>query len=240
MDFVNVLEDALNYTKEGIFGRADRWTKLIIAIICLGIPLNGYVMRIYRGAQPAPEVDEWGTLFIDGIRLLIVGLIYTIPILIVWILTYGLNLMRFISAGMDSSVMDSWSPNLGLMILMNVIEIIVAILLPVASIRFARTGSFSEAFNFNAIIDTIKRIGWINYVVAIVLIAVVIGIPLCIIIFGLIIVGGIVAYLLGFGVPAILAIVAIAVLILLIIMPLIGVFQARYMTRIYDSAVPEA
>jgi hypothetical protein len=240
MDFVNVLEDALNYTKEGIFGRADRWTKLIIAIICLGIPMNGYVMRIYRGAQPAPEVEEWGTLFVDGLKLLIVGLIYTIPILIVWILTYGLNLMRFISAGMDSTVMDSGSPNLGLMILMNVIEIIVGILLPVASIRFARTGSFSEAFNFNAIIDTIRRIGWINYLVAIVLIAVVIGIPLCIIVFGLIIVGGIVAYLLGFGVPVVLAIVAIAVLILLIIMPLIGVFQARYMTRVYDSAVPEA
>ena len=239
MDYVNVLEDALNYTKEGIVNNMSRWAKLIVSIICLGIPMNGYVMRIYRGTLPAPEVDQWGTLFVDGLKLMIVGIIYTIPILILWILTYGSNLMRLISEGMNSTAMDSWTPNPGLTLLMYVIEIIVGIMLPVASIRFARTNSFSEAFNFSAIIDTIKQIGWINYLVAIVLIAVLISIPICILIFGLILVGGIIAFALGFNNIVILAIIAIAVLILLVIIPLIGVFQARYMTRIYDSAVPE-
>ena len=83
MDYLNVLEVALNYTKEGIFNNMNRWTKLMVAIICLGIPMNGYVMRIYRGTQPAPEVDQWGTLFVDGLKLMIVGIIYTIPIFIV-------------------------------------------------------------------------------------------------------------------------------------------------------------
>ncbi len=240
MDYANVLDDALHYTKEGIFANGSRWIKLIVAIICLGIPMNGYVMRIYRGTLPAPEVDQWGTLFIDGLKLMIVGFIYAIPILIVWLLAYGSLILGVVSGSMNSSAMNHWSPNLGLMLVMNVIEIFVGIILPVASIRFARTNSFSEAFNFSAIVDTIKKIGWINYLVAIVLIAIVIGIPVCIIIFGLILMGGIAAYLLGFGNLVILAIIAIAVLVLLIIMPLISVFQARYMTRVYDSAVPEA
>jgi len=239
MDYLNVLEDALNYTKEGIFNNMNRWTKLMVAIICLGIPMNGYVMRIYRGTQPAPEVDQWGTLFVDGLKLMIVGIIYTIPIFIVWMLAYGSMLMGLLSGSMNTSAMDSWTPNLGLMLLMNVIEIIVGIILPVASIRFARTNSFSEAFNFSAIVDTIKKIGWINYIVAIVLIAVVIGIPICILIFGLVLVGGIIAFVLGFGTMVILAIIAIAVLVMLFIMPLIAVFQARYMTRVYDSAAIE-
>ncbi|MDO8871981.1 MAG: DUF4013 domain-containing protein [Methanoregula sp.] len=239
MDYVNLLDDALTYTKEGIFGKADRWTKLIVAIICLGIPMNGYVMRIYRGATPAPEVDRWETLFVDGLKLMIVGFIYAIPIFIVWILAYGSMLMGVISGSMTTSAIDGWTPNLGLMLLMYVVEIIVGIILPVASIRFARTNSFPEAFNFSAIVDTIKQIGWINYIIAIVLIAVVIGIPICILIFGFILVGGIIAFALGFGNMVILAIIAVAVLILLVILPLIGVFQARYMTRVYDSAAIE-
>ncbi len=51
MDFGTMLDDAFAYTKQGVFENADRWLKLIIAILCLGIPMNGYVMRIYRGAQ---------------------------------------------------------------------------------------------------------------------------------------------------------------------------------------------
>ena len=120
----------------------------------------------------------------------IVGIVYTIPILIVWILAYGSMLMGLLSGSLNTSAMDNWTPDLGLTLLMYVIEIIVAIILPVASIRFARTSSFSEAFNFSAIVDTIKKIGWINYLVAIVLIAVIIGIPTCILIFGLILEGG--------------------------------------------------
>ena len=59
MDYSHVLDDAFHYTKEGIFGSADRWMKLILAIICLGIPMNGYVMRIYRG-QTRPRKSTSG------------------------------------------------------------------------------------------------------------------------------------------------------------------------------------
>ena len=239
LDYVKVLGDGWNYTKEGVFGKTGRWMKLIVAIICLGIPMNGYVMRIYRGAETAPEVDGWKSLFVDGLKLIIVGFIYAIPILIIWMLAYGSMLMRLLSGSMNTSALESWTPNLALIILLYVVEIIVGIILPVASIRFARTNRFSEAFNFSAILDTIKQIGWINYIIAIILIAVVIGIPVCILINGLILVGGIIAFALGFGNMIILVFVAIAVLILLVILPLIAVFQARYMTSVYDSAAIE-
>ncbi|MFA6226253.1 MAG: DUF4013 domain-containing protein [Methanoregula sp.] len=238
MEYGNLLDDALHYTKEGIFGREDRWMKLILAIICLGIPMNGYVMRIYRGATPAPEVDQWGTLFVDGLKLIIVGIIYAIPMMIIWAFLYGSMLLAVMQG--NTAAMGNWSPNLGLVPLLYVVEIIICIIYPVAAIRFARMGSFSEAFNFSAILELIKKIGWINYIIALILIALVIGIPVFIIIFGMILIGVISMFMLGGSTIAVLGFIAAAILIILILAPLFGVFQARYMTRVYDSAVPAA
>ena len=124
--------------------------------------------------------------------------------------------------------------------LMYVLEIIIAIIMPVAAIRFARTGSFSEAFNVGAILETIKKIGWINYLIALVLITVVIAVPVCIIIFGMILIGGISMFMLGGNTVTLLGFIAAALLIVLALAPLLTVFQARYMTRVYDSAAREA
>ena len=237
MDYSHVLNDAFHYTKEGIFGSVDRWLKLILATICLGIPMNGYIMRIYRGADPAPEVDQWGTLFADGLKLIVVGLIYAIPVMIVWVFVYG-GMILILLQGNDTT-MENWSPNIGLLGLFYVLEIIIGIIMPVAAIRFARTASFSEAFNIGAILETIKKIGWINYIIALILIAVVIAVPVCIIVFGMILVGGISMYMLGGSTVALLGFIAAAVLIVLTLAPLLSVFQARYMTRVYDSAARE-
>ena len=219
MDYSHVLNDAFHYTKEGIFGSADRWMKLILATICLGIPMNGYIMRIYRGADPAPEVDQWGTLFVDGLKLIVVGLIYAIPVMIVWAFVYGGMMLTLIQG--NTAAMENWSPNFGLMGLMYLLEILIGIIMPVAAIRFARTGSFSEAFNFGAILETIKKIGWINYIIALVLIAVVIAIPVCIIVFGMILIGGISMFMLGGNTVTIFGFIAAAVLIILTLAPLL-------------------
>lgn len=242
MDFGMILDDAFAYTKQGIFENTDRWLKLIIAILCLGIPLNGYVMRIYRSAHPAPEVDNWGSLFIDGLKLMIVGLGYAIPVFILYALIYGDIFIAALSGTtghMDSTRVSGWAPNIGLVLLMFLVEIAVWLIVPVASIRFARTNSFSEAFNFSAIIEYIRKIGWINYILALFLIALIIGIPIAILVFGFILLGGMILFIFKVGTIAILGFILALVMIILTLAPLFTVFQARYMTRIYDSAEPE-
>jgi hypothetical protein len=113
--------------------------------------------------------------------------------------------------------------------------------MPVASIRFARTGIFAEAFNFSAIVGTIGRIGWLIYIVALLLVSIVVSIPIFILIFGFILVGAISLVLFKeAGVFLFLGLLVLGVLLILVISPLIGVFQARYMTRLYDSAIPPA
>ncbi|PKL64612.1 MAG: hypothetical protein CVV32_08045 [Methanomicrobiales archaeon HGW-Methanomicrobiales-3] len=234
MEFGALLDDAFSYTKEGILCNISRWAALILAVICLGIPMNGYAMRIYRGTDTAPDVDRWGTLFIDGIKLVIVGLVYSIPILVVWAFIYGSMILTLGQGNLEAA--GNFEPNLALLLLMYAVEIAVGIIMPIASIRFARTGSFGEAFNFGAIFGTIGKIGWINYLLALIILTLVIGIPIFILMFGIIIVGGGGIYLVvGGGVELLFAIAGLLILAMLILSPIIGVFQARYMTRVYES-----
>ena len=85
--------------------------------------------------------------------------------------------------------MASFEPNFLLMMLFYIVEFAVVLIMPVASIRFARTGIFAEAFNFSAILGTIGRIGWLIYIVALLLVSIVVSIPIFILLFGFILVG---------------------------------------------------
>jgi hypothetical protein len=147
-------------------------------------------------------------------------------------------LLSLVQGQIDDAAVKSFTPNLVLMILMYIIEIIVGIIMPVASIRFARTGSFSEAFNFSAILETIGKIGWINYIIALILVSLVIAIPICILVVAIILIAGATIFLLKLGLAALLGFIVLGVLLILVLAPLFGVFQARYMTQVYDSAAP--
>ena len=239
MDFTEILGDAFAYTREGVFGNMNRWLKLILAILCLGLPFSGYIMRIYRGKAPAPDVDEWGTLFVDGLKLFFVGIVYAIPLIILWAFIYGPFFLGIASGTMKESALATWEPNFVLMIVFYIVDLAIAVIMPIASIRFARTGIFTEAFNFSGITGTIGRIGWINYVVALLLVSIVVSIPIFVLIIGFIIVGAVSLVLLKeAGLLVILALLALGILLMLILAPLFGVFQARYMTRLYDCAAP--
>jgi hypothetical protein len=122
---------------------------------------------------------------------------------------------------------------------MYLVEIIVGLIVPIASIRFARTNSFSEAFNIGAILEYIGKIGWINYIIALILVTLVIAIPIGIIILGFILLGGIILFIFKIRNIAILGFIFALVLVILTLVPLFTVFQARYMTRVYDSEVLE-
>jgi hypothetical protein len=230
MDYGTVVHDALSYATEGVYHRTERWLKLILATILLAIPLSGYIVRIYRGAAPAPEVENWRSLSLDGLKLMVIGLIYALPVIIISLIPYLFTSHSVGKVTSTSAMGQLWL--LGTyVVLLFIFEVILAIFIPVASMRFARTRDFYEAFNFRALLDSIKRIGWLNYILALILIMIILGIPIFILEMIFLVIGmmaGHILYALG----------AFFVLIIIISPPL-SVFQARYLTEVYDSGSPQ-
>jgi hypothetical protein len=235
MEYGNMLGESFAYAKEGVVNKMNKWIMLIIATIILTIPLMGYLMQICRGTKPAPEVGNWGKLFIDGIMLAIVAVIYMIPIFILTFLMFGAAIVGAIFE--DPTAVMAGMAAAGILFLVYIIvAIIIGLIAPMAMIRFARSGSIGEAFNFNAIRAHIGKIGWINYIIALIildLVILVIGIPVGIILFVLLALTGILTVALseiGFLLGGL-----ISVIVVLALIPVITVFLARYITQIYDT-----
>jgi hypothetical protein len=226
MDFEKILGDSFAYTKEAIAGKWMQWLLLVIATILLCLPLFGYILKIFRGEKPAPEVADWGTLFVDGIKYAIVSLVWAIPLLILFFVLIGAAFLPFssiTSVSESGSQASSGNPAviLGALGVYLVVVIIVGLLTvffsTIGIIRFARTGSMGEAFNFREISATIGKIGWGTYIISLV------------VLFVALIVVEIVITILGM-------IPVLGVIIQVVFIAPVMIFEARYLCQVYDAA----
>jgi hypothetical protein len=187
---------------------------LIIAIL-LSAFYTGYEVKILRGETPLPTVSGYGRLFSDGIKYIVIELVYSIPVLIIVGLTLGAAFMSALSAGPD---MEALFPIIGGVIIGIIIALIVAFIIGlfavIGVVRFARTGSMREGFNLGAIRATIGKIGWGSYILALIIVTVIVVIVELVI--------GVIPYIGG--------------ILQLIISPFITVFSARYIALLYNSA----
>lgn len=172
MDFGNMIGDSFEYAKEAVVGKWTQWLMLVIATIILGIPLAGYSLKVLRGEKPAPEVTDWGTLFIDGIKYLIISIILMIPAMIVMFFTVGVAALGTMTSDPTAAMTAIGGMMAGLLVFFIVL-VITLLFEIIGVIRFARTGSMGEAFNFGAILETIGKIGWGSYIIALIVLMIV-------------------------------------------------------------------
>jgi hypothetical protein len=172
MDFGNMIGDSFEYAKEAVVGKWTQWLMLVIATIILGIPLAGYSLKVLRGEKPAPEVTDWGTLFIDGIKYLIISIIWMIPAMIVMFFTVGVAALGTMTSDPTAAMTAIGGMMAGLLVFFIVL-VITLLFEIIGVIRFARTGSMGEAFNFGAILETIGKIGWGSYIIALIVLMIV-------------------------------------------------------------------
>ncbi|NYT06843.1 MAG: DUF4013 domain-containing protein [Methanomicrobiales archaeon] len=231
MDIGDMLSDSLNYAIEAVWQKWGRWILLIVSTIIFPLIL-GYVMEIYRGTKPAPELRNWGKLFIDGLKLIVAWIIYMIPVIAVMLIFGG---WAFFTAIQQSALYGGpdalfTNPDLFMPILAGfliglvvaiVLGIVISLIANIGVIRMARQDRFGEAFNFGGILATIRQIGWGSYIVALII---------------LFIVMLVFSFILGL----IAAIPYIGWIIYFILIPPLSIFQARYLTQLYESGEPPA
>lgn len=216
MDFGNMIGESFEYTKVAVAGNYKKWPMLVIATILLGIPLFGYLMKVLRGENPSPEVKDWGALFIDGIKYLVVAVIYAIPLIIVGVLVVRAGIAGILS-GTAADMMTAFGLIAAGLMLIFIIAIFIAFFEITGVVRLARTGSMAEAFHFHAILASVKKLGWDQYLIAI----------------GILIIAG---FIMGIIFTVLIIIPVIGGIICICLIAPFALFIARYMCVLYDNA----
>jgi len=228
MGIGELLGSSFNYAKDALVGKWVRWIVLLICTIIQGItfciiPLvNGYIVRVFEGADTAPEVDRWGKLFVDGWKLNIIGIVYfLIPLiiaLIVLALTAGFGelTLLFENIANPGALLGMFMGSLAVTAIVFIIfAIIFGLFGVIGMVKFARSGKMGDAFHFSEIIAQIGKIGWGKYIVAL-----------------------IVFFIIIFIIVIILSLIPIiGWIILFIIEPLLAIWQGRFYSKLYDAGV---
>lgn len=223
MDIGEIISDSIKYP-------SSSWGKvLILGIITIAsvliVPiflLIGYVFRIIKatlaGIDELPEFDEIGDMFVDGLKVFVVGIVYSIP---VWIISVIVGLLM---GGNSAAATASLGPGYLLAVLLgNIVFFIIALIIGLIEIMAIANmayndGDLGAAFRFSEILDIIAVIGWGKYIATYIVIVIIAAI-------GVIIGALTMIILIGF------------ILLPLIILPYVIMFEARGIALLFAEAV---
>ncbi|MBM4240871.1 MAG: DUF4013 domain-containing protein [Euryarchaeota archaeon] len=226
MDIGEIATDALRYPfsdfkKVIILG-------ILFIISFLIIPaflVLGYVFKALKacivGVSELPDLDDWGGMFVDGLKVFVVQLVYfIIPFLIIFvgILASIASIMSIQSEGTFISPTAAIGTITGVAIIGVFLMIVIIPIFAMAVANMAYyNGELGAAFRFSEIIDKIGKIGWVDLIIWYVVLW---------IIFFII---GIVSSILG-----LIPVIGWIILILLVY-PYLYLFLARYTALLYIS-----
>jgi hypothetical protein len=222
MDIGEIISDSIKYP-------SSSWGKvLILGIITIAsiliVPiflLLGYMFRIIKatlaGIDELPEFDEIGEMFVDGLKVFVVGFIYAIP---VWIISAIVGLL---TGGTTATTADIGTGYALAFILGNIVTFIIAViiglieLMAIANMAY-NDGDLGTAFRFSEILDIISTIGWGKYIITYIVIVILASI--------------------GVVIGALTMIILIGFILLpLIIMPYVIMFEARGIALLFTEAM---
>jgi hypothetical protein len=150
---------------------------LIFMIVLIGfVPLlivTGYTVLLIRNVMngvehPLPEWEDWGELFILGLKLVIVQFIWALPLII-------LSTGSSIPAALTENSSNAQGFLIALSAVCGCLSFIVGILYslvePVVTFLFARDGEFAAAFDFGRVFRLVRD-NIVNLIVAMIISAV--------------------------------------------------------------------
>lgn len=225
MDIGDIISDSIKYP-------SSNWGKvLILGVIMIAsiliVPIflvYGYVFRIIKatlaGLDELPEFDEIGEMFVDGLKIFVVAIVYAIPVWIIsWIFGAIMgSTMTATTVSLDPTMI--WALFLG-NILFAIVAVIIGLIEVMAIANMAYyDGDLGAAFRFSEILDYISRIGWGKYIATYIVIA-------------------IIAFI-GFLIGMLTLFILIGIILLpLVIAPYIAMFGSRAIALLFIDAVAE-
>lgn len=178
-----MLEDGLSYPMQG-----DSWIGRVViggVLLFFGILLipviffQGYLLRVLgstvRGEAEPPAWEDWGGLFVDGLKSLGVTFVYGIVPIIVFVGIGGVLI------GLGGAAGDSGAgiiAGFGILTFLLFIPVmfIVYYLVPAALSNMAVEGSFGAAFDFEMISDVVLSVDYLVAVLMPIIVGVIVNI----------------------------------------------------------------
>ena len=241
---LDIYKDALEYS-------AKDWTKLVILGIItlfsfLIIPvflITGYnykviekaVNGVINGRDPLPEFDDLIGMFIDGLKMVIVQVVYLLVPVITFIIC---ACVAGILSGMASSVIMIIGA-----IISFILFIVAELMIQMGICHMAyNKGSFSKALAFGEIKEVIDEIGWFECIVTyigLIIITLVIAIVVTTIIGIIFTAFGISGAILGAnpGGIFILGVFINSAITMFIVGPYLGIFNSRSIGLLYTMQI---
>jgi hypothetical protein len=131
------------------------WLLLIPAILAAAL-INGYMVEIIRkviggNLDDLPDWDNWGELIVDGLKVIIIQLVYALPAIIL-----GVCLTIPMAAVSDNAEGFGVFLAVVLSCLLMIWAIVVSIVLPAATAVFAATNDLAAAFRFGDVFALVR------------------------------------------------------------------------------------
>ena len=143
--------------------------KLLIGILLSILPIInffslGYVLEsaklTLKKKNDLPEWENWKDMFIHGLSIFLVYIIYMIPTIILITLAIGFGFLKalivwLIKGSLTISILEGIKTAAPLLISGMLLTFVVSYLLPIITINYIKTWKFSDAFKFKDIFDKV-------------------------------------------------------------------------------------
>ncbi|HJS17247.1 MAG TPA: DUF4013 domain-containing protein [Anaerolineales bacterium] len=144
---------------------------VISMVPILNFAMTGYMIEIVRNLmrgvqQPLPNWDDFGRKFMDGLMLVLVGLVYALPILLLSCLPLSfMAVPAILSSNGDMQYVAEALAGVGGVLLAGmaclfvVYGLVLSVIFPAVYILYAREGTFASCFKLREVFDIIGKNG---------------------------------------------------------------------------------
>ena len=241
---LDIYKDSFEYS-------AKDWKTLIILGVCcffsfLLIPaflITGYNYRVIgtavhgviNGRDPLPEFDDLIDMFVDGVKVVIVQIVYFIIPALIFLIFVAI-------AGHVGGVLSSALMIVGCLITF-IVGIVAFLMEQIALSHMAyNEGAFSKAFAFSEILEVIGDIGWLECLITylgLIIITVAISVIVTTIIGAIFAVFGISGFVLGVDASGVFVLGAFvnAMITMFIVGPYLSIFNSRAVGLLYSMQI---
>lgn len=161
------------YSTPGSVTHSNIGNVIILALFgfLFSIMTYGYSIKIINsslsGFGELPDFHNWFNIFISGLKVLVVGITFMIPLVLILFVSILLLGISIISSG----ITNAHDPKLAFyvfvifgIVILYMLFIIPFFLMSITNMAY-NGGAIEEAFSFGKIFKRISKIGWINFLV---------------------------------------------------------------------------